>query len=211
MITKCVHVVMMPGYQPKMCELTIPNLRAYAERIGADFNLITEPKFPGFPPNYERFQIYEAGKNYHWNINIDADTVLHPDMPDVTEICDPYAFCSLYGMQADFYFNTNSVAFIRDGRNQAVADQFTVSSHFVHDVWEPLTDKLNFAMMSSFCKKDPRQVSEFNLSYNMAKYGIKHNGIPIELAQHYSLMVTTEQLGTPEQLMQAKLEEWSKK
>lgn len=207
---KCVHVTMMEGYQPAMCALTIPNLRAYAERIGADFNVISKPVFDGFPPNYERFQVFFDGAQYDWNINLDADTILHPtDMPDVTEVCDPMALCTLYGMQADFYFHTNHPVFIRDGRNQAVADQFTVTSRFVHDVWEPL--RIPFDVMSKMCKRDPRQVSEYNLSYNMARFGIRHNGIPVNLADHYSPMVTTAGLEKPEDLIAAKLKEWGSK
>lgn len=209
MRSKCVHVTMMEGYQPAMCELTIPNLQEYAARIGADFNLITKPMFKAFPPNYERFQIFFDGSQYEWNINIDADTVLHPDLPDVTEICDPRAFCTLYGMDAGHYFHTDHKVFIRDGRNQAVADQFTVSSRLVHDVWEPMG--INYSIMKSFCKQDPRQVSEYNLSYNLAKYGIRHSGIPIDLRMHHSLMVTTENLVKPEDQIRAKLEEWGKK
>lgn len=206
---KCVHVTMMDGYQPEMCKLTIPNLRAYAERIGADFNLITKPMFGGFPPNYERFQIFFDGRDYDWNINLDADTVLHHDFPDVTEICDPQALCSLYGMQANFYFDTRAIPFIRDGRNQAVADQFTVTSRLVHDVWEPL--RMPFEEMSKLCLKEPRQVSEYNLSYNMARFGIRHNGIPVDYAMHYSLMVTTDGVLKPEDQIAAKLEEWKVK
>lgn len=208
-MSKCIHVVCLPGYQPAMCELTLPNLRAYAKKIGADFNLIDKTAFKSldFPPNYEKFQIWLAGRDYEWNINIDADTVLHPEFPDITQDADPNKFCSLYGMQADYYFNTNSIPFQRDGRNQAIADQFTLSSRLTHDMWKPLAGKLSYSEMSSLCKRDPRQVSEFNLSYNLAKYGIKFGGIPA-LELHYSPMVTTEKLQKPEELIRAKLEEW---
>lgn len=204
-MTKCVHVVKMEGYQPKMCELTIPNLRAYAERIGADFNLITSPKFGGFPPNYEKFQIFKMGRNYDWNIQIDADTVLHPECEDPTLRLHPREFASLWAMEASFYFKPHPY-FIRDGRNQAIADCFTVSSHLTHDIWEPLT--MGFDEMSLECLKDPRQVSEYNLSLNLAKYGLKFNGALIDHSKHYSVMATTERVETPEELIAQKLKEW---
>ena len=92
---KCVHVIALNNWQPELCAITIPNLKAYANRIGADFNLIAEPKFPGFPANYERFQIYEAGKEYYWNLNIDADTIMHPQAEDPTNFVPPNSFASL--------------------------------------------------------------------------------------------------------------------
>ena len=54
----CVHVVVINNFQPEMCKLTLPNLKAYADRIGADFNIIDKPVFNGFPPVFEQFQVY---------------------------------------------------------------------------------------------------------------------------------------------------------
>lgn len=196
----------MSGYHPAMCALTIPNLRAYAHKIGADFNLIKEPKFPGFPPNYEKFQVWWAGKDYDWNINVDADTVLHPECEDPTERLDPRAFASLWGMAADHYFDVSHPVFLRDGRNQAIADCFTVSSALTHDVWEPLP--MTYGEMSKFCLKDPRQVSEYNLSFNLARYGVKHDGALVDHSKHYSVMATTESKEKPEDLVAKKLAEW---
>ena len=55
----CIHTIIIGDYFPEMCALTIPNLKAYADKIGADFNIISTPMFDvyGYPPNYEKFQI----------------------------------------------------------------------------------------------------------------------------------------------------------
>lgn len=202
---KCIHVIAFDDYQPEMCEITIPNLKSYAKKIGADFNLIREVKFPGFPPNYERFQIYESGRDYEWNFNIDADTLLHPDCEDPTEWLDPTEFGSLWGMSADAYFKCNKY-FIRDGRNQAIADQFTVSNFLIHDIWEPL--RMTFEEASSQCPADSRQVSEFALSLNLARFGIRHQGALKDHSKHFSPMVTGHKVEKPADVMRAKLKEW---
>lgn len=189
--TKCVHVVAFPDYRPKMCEVTLPNLRAYARRIGADFNLINKSRFAGFPPNFERLQVWWDGAGYDFNLNIDADTLLHAEAEDPTEWFPLDHFGSLWGMDAEYYFNIQDKYFIRDGRNQAISDNFTVSTLLSHDVWEPPTLDWNFDLMRSRCLRDPRQVSEYWLSRNLAKYGIKHTGAMKDHSKVFGLMATT--------------------
>jgi len=207
--SKCIHVVALNNWQPELCAITIPNLMAYAKKIGADFNIISEPKFPTFPPNYERFQIWEEGKNYNWNFNIDADTILSKDCEDPTEWIDPASVASLWGLDTKYYFKTSDdYYFIRYNYMWGVADQFTVTSKFVHDIWTPT--QMTFEQTSSRCLKEPRQVSEYILSRNMAMFGLRHSGALKDHSKHFSLMFTSSNMAIEEARtkLNNKLKEW---
>ena len=206
---KCIHTICLNNWQPELCAITIPNLMAYARKIGSDFNLISEAKFDGFPPNYERFQIWEDGMDYEWNFNIDADTILRHDCDDPTEYVPKNHVASLYAIEIDNYFKTsNDPYFIRYGEKWGIADQFTLSNILVHDFWTP--SEMNFEETSKKCLKDPRQVSEYTLSRNMARFGLKHTGILKDHSKHYSIMFTTTKMTTEAAVkkMKNKLQQW---
>jgi indolepyruvate ferredoxin oxidoreductase beta subunit len=74
-MTKAVWVLYINNYFPELCKYTLPTIKLYAQKIGADFNLITTRKYLEFPITYEKIQIYELGNNYDWNILIDADKI----------------------------------------------------------------------------------------------------------------------------------------
>ena len=89
---KSVYSIAINNWFPEMCQITLPLIERWAANIGADFSLISKAKFPNFPPNYEKMQIFEQGKDYDWNIYIDADMIVDPDrMPDFT-LQDPNYF-----------------------------------------------------------------------------------------------------------------------
>lgn len=202
---KCLHVVALDGYQPEMCSVTIPNLQRYAKRIGADFNLIDKAKFPGYPPNYERLQIHEAGKSYIWNINIDADTILHPKFEDPTKRLDQRSVASLYGIDLRYYFKWNKY-FERDGRGRGIADQFVISSWLTHDLWQPLD--MAYEEAQQLCLRNPRQVSEYCLSLNLCRFGLKLDAAATDLNRHFSIMCTDRKITNPAEMMIKKLQEW---
>ena len=207
---KCIHVVAFDDYKPLMCEITLPNLRAYADKIGADFNLIREKRFDGYPPNFERLQVWWAGNDYDINFNIDADTLMHKDAEDPSEWFPHDHFGSLWAMDADFYFDMRDIYFQRDGRNLSVSDNFTVSTRFTHDAWEPPAKEITYDLMVKKCFKDPRQVSEYWISRNIARYGIKHMGALKDHSKQFGLMATNKGYTDIEaaHVMRDKLIEW---
>jgi hypothetical protein len=175
-VKKCVHVLATKDYAPELCAITVPTIRDYAERIGADFNLITERKFPDFPVNYERLQIYEAGKPYDWNINVDADMVLGKKLPDIT-INAPKEWVRVV-MQFNLaeYFNLEgNIYFARDARGIGLVDAFLMTSNWTHDLWKPLEGSIpDYSHI--FKDNNPRRISEYCISENVAKYGLKFTG-----------------------------------
>ena len=182
----CVHVVAIDDWFPELCELTIPLIQKWASNIGADFNLISKAKFEGYPPNYERFQIYESGMGYNWNINIDADFIVHPELEDITDN-DPMIVRAEAIMKADHFFH-NNVYFLRDGRNIGMADNFILSSKFTHDVWTPLD--MSYDDSKQHCKLYERQVSEFAISHNVARFGLKCSGCVKDKTKLYHIQST---------------------
>ena len=189
---KLIHVVNINNFFPELFALTSPTIRSYAERNGYMINMITERKFPDYPINYEKMQVYEDGKDAEVNILCDADMLIHPEFPDVTKFLkrDSIAFNDNYNISYKYHVDRIPY-FMRDGRDVGIATNFVVSSDWTHDVWEPLS--LSQKDIEDLAKKentesenDPSQrgwghyADEFALSYNMAKYGLKYTGVTWE-------------------------------
>jgi len=205
---KCIHVVAIDDYEPAMCELTIPTIKAYADKIQADFNLITKAVFTGFPPNYERFQIWETGKEYDWNLNIDADFLIHQECEDPTITHNPTIVGTLMGFDVTPSFKTNKY-FIRDGRNQGVVDNFVLTSNLTHDLWEPYTGNYQDFNQNCFPGQE-RRISEYQVSLNLAKYGLKFGGVIGDRTKIYHINKTTDKIERPEEIAIKILDAWSK-
>ena len=220
---KLIHVVNINDFFPELFALTYPTIRSYAERNGYMINMITERKFPDYPINYEKLQVYEDGKNAEVNILCDADMLIHPEFPDVTEFLkrDSIAFNDNYNISWKYHVDRIRY-FMRDGRDVGIATNFVVSSDWTHDVWKPLP--LSQKDIEDLAKKeategdnDPTQrgwghyADEFALSYNMAKYGLKYTGVTWEDWMRPWLVHTgTGDKNEALQMARDTLEKWSK-
>lgn len=170
---KNVFVVNIGSYRPDLCEYTLPTIRRYAEKIGATYREITYRIFhPDTPITYEKLQVHRLGKDAYWNILVDADFLLHPNLPDFTQILDPAVVGIHYGFPANQFF-TNDIYFERDGRNQGIAGGFVITSNLTHDLWEPLEDH-NAGLAAT---KRKFILDEYTISRNLAKYGLKYTGV----------------------------------
>lgn len=170
------------NYAPEITANTYPLLRHYADKIGADFHIITERKFPDFPIVYEKLQIFELGRDTDWNIYIDSDALVHPDMFDVTE----------HLHKDTVLHNGNDMAgnrwrydrfFRRDGRHIGSCNWFTIGSDWCIDLWKPLDDislatavgniSLTQHEKNSGSMQADHLIDDYTLSRNIAKYGLK--------------------------------------
>ena len=80
---KCIHVVYINDFFPELWKLTFPTIKAYADRIGADLNVINERLYNNdVDINYEKMQVWYAGADYDANFLVDADVLIHRDFPD---------------------------------------------------------------------------------------------------------------------------------
>ena len=219
---KLIHVVNINDFFPDLFALTYPTIRSYAERNGYMINMITERKFPDYPINYEKMQVYEDGKDAEVNILCDADMLIHPQFPDVTEFLkrDSIAFNDNYNISWKYHVDRIRY-FMRDGRDVGIATNFVVSSDWTHDVWEPLS--LSQKDIEDLAKKENTDTGgadgrgwghyadEFALSYNMAKYGLKYTGVTWEDWMRPWLVHTgTGDKNEALQIARDTLEKWSR-
>ena len=86
MSRKTIYTLCVNDYAPVIQALTFPLLRHYAEKIRADFHVITERKFPDMPITFEKFQVADLARERgdEWSLFLDADTLVDPEMYDVT-------------------------------------------------------------------------------------------------------------------------------
>lgn len=178
---KAVFTLNINNYAPEIRELTYPLIKHYCHKIGAEFCEITERKNPSWPLPYEKLQIYDLGKDNDWNIFIDADAMVYPDLFDVTEFL-PRDTVMHWGMDPannrwvfDDYFR-------RDGRNISSAGWFAVASKWCLDLWHPceLTPEevqsriFPSAFESASHLRPEHFIDEFVTSRNIAKFGLKY-------------------------------------
>jgi hypothetical protein len=69
-----------------------------------------------------------------------------------------------------------------------MSDNFILSSWMTHDVWTPL--QMSYEEAAKHCIKDPRQVSEFAVSLNIARYGLKCSGAVKDKSKTYHIQST---------------------
>ena len=173
MMRKCLFVVNVGDYFPELMQYTLPNLRYFAEKNGAEFQLITERKYPDFPPTYEKLQVYDLGKDNDWNMLIDADFMLHPNFWDPTEMLDPAYVGFHAGYEASDQFVMDDY-FRRDGRNRGISTNFVISSKACHDLWTPLEFGWDVAQRKLSRK---HIIDEYCVSRNLSRFALKYSGI----------------------------------
>ena len=193
---KVIYTLVVGDYPKAITDLTFPLLRKYARKIGADFYVIDERKFPGWPVTYEKLQIHELAQEQdrEWAIYIDADALVSPNLFDITEHLPKD--CVLHNGN-DMASNrwTYDKYFRRDGRNIGSCNWFTVASQLCFDLWKPLDDltleqalsrihpqnfELSpFAIDPGTNRRVPKPIidaehliDDYTLSRNIAKYGL---------------------------------------
>jgi len=199
---KLIHVLNINDFFPELFALTFPTIKSYAKTHGFQINLITQRKFPDYPINYEKMQVYEDGKEAQLNMLCDADMLIHPHFPDVETFVDPThaAFNDNYNISHKYQVNRIPY-FIRDGRDIGIATNCVVTSNLTHDLWEPLSlTSQQIADLAVPNNDEPNEYNrgwghyadEFALSFNLARYGLKYQGIcPLDWQRPYLIHVGT--------------------
>jgi len=181
---KTIFTLNINNYAPKVTELTYPLIRAYARKIDADFVVIEKRKFEKWPVVYEKLQIYELAQEMQndWNIYVDSDALLHPDLVDFTTIL-PKDTVAHHGSDFASVRWKYDRFFMRDGRNIGSGNWFTMASDWCIELWKPLGDlTLQVAVkninptvgekLSGVIQTD-HLIDDYTLSRNIAKYGLK--------------------------------------
>ena len=179
---KVIWLLNIGDYAPEITELTYPLIRNYAKKIEAEVHVISHRRFPDWPVEYEKLQIYELGKENEWNIYIDSDALVHPDLFDITEILP----------KSTVLHNGSDIAgnrwrydkyFRRDGRHIGSCNWFTIASDWCIDLWKPFDDLTLEEALSNITLVNNERISgvmgpdhlidDYALSRNIAKYGLK--------------------------------------
>ena len=172
-----------PEAYKEITDLTYPLLKHYAKKIGAEFVEIKERKFPDWPSNYEKMQIYELGQEMKndWNIFFDCDALIHPDTPDFTEHLGKDTVSHNGTDMAGFRFKYDRF-YRRDGRNIGSASWLCIASDWCIELFEPVKDltpadvgQMIFPTASELKHgvEPIRLVEDFIMGRNIAKYGLK--------------------------------------
>ena len=178
---KTLWTLNIENYAPELCEFTYPLLKNYADKMGADFQIINERRFPEMPVVYEKLQIFYLGRGNDWNVYIDSDAIVFPDMFDVTETLTKDTVAH-YGR--DFAYNRwrYDDFFRRDGRNIGSCNWFSIASDWCIDLWHPLDD-LSLAQAVEAIRPIAKErmagivpshlIDDYVLSRNIARFGLK--------------------------------------
>lgn len=205
---KCIHVVYISDFFPELWKLTYPTIKAYAERIGADLNIITDRMFD-LHINYEKMQVWYAGKDYDANFLVDADVLIHQHFPDFTTIVPQHhvGFNDNYNASRKFNIE-DSIYFQRDGRDVGIASNAVVTYKSTHDLWTP--NFSNKFVQQRICKVREGDIDEYNLSLNLAKYGLKYCGLTwLDWQRYYFVHIGTGDRKAAVQMAKHILEKWS--
>lgn len=170
---KAVFTVIVDDYMPELCARTIPTIRAYAEKIGADYIIIQDRKYPDFPPTYEKMQIFELGQDYDFCLLIDADFIIDINAPDFTLGILPGYVGVMEAFNADNMFEMDEY-FKNDGRNLGLVSNFVLTDRQTHKLWEPLNMTWDEARIKT---KREFIIDEYTISRNLAKYKLNFTGL----------------------------------
>lgn len=178
---KAIWTLNINSYQPEVVALTFPLFKRYAKKIGADFNVITERKFPQNDIEYERLQVHTLGRDYDWNFLFDADTVIHPELFDVTAYLTKNTVLHSGVDRGDLRWRFDEY-FLRDGRNIGSCNWFSLASNWCLDLWKPPDDLTETEVVDRICLTNFERIHgvlarhlviDFITSRNVARYGLK--------------------------------------
>lgn len=157
-------------------------MKYYANRIGANFHIISQRKYPDYPVTYEKLQIFELGRAMEndWNIFVDSDALIHPETIDFTEFLNKDTVLHNGYDMANVRWKYDEY-FKRDGRNIGSCNWFTIASDWCLDLWHPLDIPWQTAVRNivptveeKLCGITPEHlIDDYTLSRNIARFGLK--------------------------------------
>ena len=179
---KTIYTLNVNGYSSEITDLTYPLLKRYADKIEADFFVISERKYPDYAPVYEKLQIYDLQKDRDddWSLYIDSDALVHPDLFDPTEFISKDMVMHNGIDMANNRWRYDRF-FRRDRRNIGSCNWFTIGSDWCRELWRPLDDlTYKDALQNIFPTQNEintvirtdHLIDDYVLSRNIAKYGL---------------------------------------
>lgn len=175
---KTIFTLDVGDYEPEITEITFPFMRFYANKIGADFVVLKERRFPEWPILFEEFQIRDHFDGLDWAIFMDADTFVHPECIDYTMYIPEGTVCPA---KADMGASIHHDETLVKGGSVRLGGFLTIAPKECFGIWdlpeeslEEILEKCTPTMWEARHGMNPRHMpEEFVLSRNIAKYGYK--------------------------------------
>ena len=181
----CIHLLNIGNFFPELTELTYPTIEAFAKRIKSDINIITKRKISPDNVLAEKIQVYEDGKEYDYNIFLDLDLLIHPQCYNPFQNIPKLHVAFKDAYYADEFFKLDEY-FKNDDRNVGASACCVFTTRETHHIWKPIDD-LTLEQINNNILQDRKNIDEYTLSRNLAKYSIKYTAAyPIE---QYNLML----------------------
>lgn len=168
----------------EILDITYPLFKKYCKKIDAEFYEINTRKYPEYPANYEKVQIYQLGQDMEndWNIFFDCDAIIHPDTPDLTYYI-PRDYCAHNGNDMAGLRWRYDRFLLRDGRNIGSCTWLNIASDWTIELFKPLDDltleevannisPVNGEVLTGMVPPI-RLIEDYVFSRNIAKYGLK--------------------------------------
>jgi hypothetical protein len=187
---KVVYTLALKGYPNELTDLTFPWIKHYAKKIGAEFHVIEERKFPEWPPTAEKMQLYELGKNNDWTIFIDADAIINPELFDVTAVLNKDTVMFTGQDFNPMRSSPPSIYAKRDGRYLGACTWFVVCSDWTIDLWRPLDHQTREEIIAAIWPTNGERMARIGdgdigitsekliedhiCGENIARFGLKH-------------------------------------
>jgi hypothetical protein len=178
---KTVYLLNIDDFAPEVTALTYPTIEAWAEKIRAEVVVISERAFPEWPVTYEKLQIKNLAteRDDDWAIYIDSDALVHPELPDVTELVRRDFVCHNAVDFAPIRWTYDGY-FRRDGRNIGSANWFACAYRWCFDLWTPIHDmtpeealeNINLSAPERRMMKREHLIDDYALSRNIARFGL---------------------------------------
>jgi hypothetical protein len=181
-VKKALFTLSVDNYSKDITTMTFPLMEKYAKKINAEFYIITEKKFNAGPA-YEKLQIKEfvEKQKLDWAIFFDADTLIHPDMFDPTQVIGK-DIVGVFGYGPAISKCNFDNYFFRDGRNLYVSSTFFCVSDWCLDFLnayefdtKDIISEVHTPYEEKLVKDKSKQIwiEEYVMSRNIARYGLK--------------------------------------
>lgn len=182
---KVLYTLSVDGYAPGITALTFPLMRHYARKIGAEFHVIGERRYPAWPVACEKFQVYDLAREAgaEWAMFLDADTLVHPETIDFTQHIPKDTVAHNGADFAPVRWRPHEYL-LRDGRNIGSCNWCAIASEWCLDFWNPaglagspdkvaeciypVLEELNTGLVAP-----EHLIDDYLMSLNVARYGLK--------------------------------------
>lgn len=180
-----VYTLNVGKYEPAITELTYPLIAAWCRKLGAEFHVMTERRWPEWPVVYSKLAIYELEQQVHSEriAYVDSDALIHPDFFNPFEHL-PRDTVAHNGKDPASIRWTYDAYFRRDGRNIGSCNWLALGSDWTLDFWHPIEDLTpeeaiarihpTVGEHNSQAMDPSHLIDDYTLSRNIARYGLKH-------------------------------------